>query len=463
MARGTVRRALPAIIFLVSLFAWADQPRRQYEFLSDNGRFVLISIHGSFRRVPLFEDRRFQRYVEVGSGEDETWGVFDAHRAEHVEDLHPGSMIAWNPIYTLRGNFASRSVFVGEDGNTVTVVDDFSERDPVGTLEVLHFFDEGRLTRAYTLGELLEDVRSIRPTVSHFLWLSDLRYAEPLLRLETTEGRQLEFDVGTGEILPAVSSGQHSTPLAHGTQSRLECDPGLLMHAPPEVPSWDSQAPFVTIYDWSDSRAAVPLGIGHVRRISAFWWGGGHVHVPLHEQPGTEPWGWFADGWLVETGPTAGEPAPIGLEGTVETEYEDTSFIVFESRNDGWLRLRYGRPSEDRDGTAWVHRCHLEQGSLAFETWQERFLSDEISPLYVRDRTPHSLLAAPDDDAEEVVQIHGDYHLEPLEVQGDWMRVRLKTPSDYCVEPDELRIEEGWIRWRSAARGPLVWYYTRGC
>jgi hypothetical protein len=187
------------------------------------------------------------------------------------------------------------------------------------------------------------------------------------------------------------------------------------------------------------------------------------VRLPLHAEPGAVPWGWFADGWLVETGSSTEEPTQIGLEGTVETAYEDTSFIVLESRDDGWLRLRYGRPSEDHDGTAWVHRCHLARESLAFEPWQERFVSDEISPLYVRDRTPRLLRAAPADDAEEIARIDGDYHLEPQEFQGDWLRVRLKTPSDYCLDPDEVRTEEGWIRWRSAERGPLVWYYTRGC
>jgi hypothetical protein len=254
-----------------------------------------------------------------------------------------------------------------------------------------------------------------------------------------------------------------AAPFAPGTASGLECHPDLMAHAPPAVPSWDSQAPFVTIYDGSESRASVPLGIGHVRRASAFWWGGRHVRVPLHEQPGAEPWGWFADGWLVEVGPNAGKPVPIGLEGTVETEYEETSFVVLESKDDGWLRLRYGRPSEDRDGTAWVHRCHLARDSLAFEPWQERLLSDEISPLYIRDRVPRALRAGPNDDTEEIARIDGDYHLEPLELQGEWMRVRLKTPSDYCVEPDEVRTEEGWLRWRSDERGPLVWYYTRGC
>ncbi len=250
--------------------------------------------------------------------------------------------------------------------------------------------------------------------------------------------------------------------LALAAPPALNCDPALMANTPPEVPAWDTQAPFVTIYDWSESRAGVPLGVGHVKRISAFWWGG-HVRVPLHEQPGARPWGWFADGWLVDAGPIAGKPVPIGVEGTVETEYEDTSFIVYESRDDGWLRLRYGRPSKDRDGTAWVHRCHLARESLAFEPWQERFLSSEISPLFVRDRSPRPLRAGPDDAADEIARTEGDYHLEPLEFRGDWMRVRLKTPSDNCAEPDEVRTAEGWIRWRSAELGPLVWYYTRGC
>ena len=118
------------------------------------------------------------------------------------------------------------------------------------------------------------------------------------------------------------------------------------------------------------------------------------------------------------------------------------------------------RPSADRDGTAWVHRCHLTREGLAFEPWEERFLSDEISPLYFRDPTPHRLHAGANDEAETIARIAGDYHLEPLEFQGDWMRVRLKTPSDYCVGPAEVRTKEGWIRWRSAERGTGrgTWY-----
>jgi len=52
----------------------------------------------------------------------------------------------------------------------------------------------------------------------------------------------------------------------------------------------------------------------------------------------------------------------------------------------------------------------------------------------------------PTDSADEIIRIERDYHLEALEFKGDWLRVRLKTPSDYCLEPDEVRTEEGWIR-----------------
>ena len=53
--------------------------------------------------------------------------------------------------------------------------------------------------------------------------------------------------------------------------------------------------------------------------------------------------------------------------------------------------------------------------------------------------------------------------LEPLEVRGEWMRVTVKEPSDYCEFDLAVSSREGWIRWYTETRGPLVWYFTRGC
>ena len=86
----------------------------------------------------------------------------------------------------------------------------------------------------------------------------------------------------------------------------------------------------------------------------------------------------------------------------------------------------------------------------------------ELNTAAARWGAPTSCASAP-----VVVRIPADpnhYGMQPLEFKGDWMRARLKAPSDYCAEPDvKPAIREGWIRWRDARLGPLVWYYTRGC
>jgi hypothetical protein len=63
-----------------------------------------------------------------------------------------------------------------------------------------------------------------------------------------------------------------------------------------------------------------------------------------------------------------------------------------------------------------------------------------------------------------VATIRGDHELEPLEVRGEWLRVRVRQPPQYCVWDDPAATEvEGWMRWWTERRGPEVWYYTRGC
>ncbi|HEY7493325.1 MAG TPA: hypothetical protein VIH59_19705 [Candidatus Tectomicrobia bacterium] len=153
----------------------------------------------------------------------------------------------------------------------------------------------------------------------------------------------------------------------------------------------------------------------------------------------------------------------------VETEYESPSMLVYEARPDGWYRLRYA-PGVGADGTAWTHQCFFKLGTIpiGFERWEERFLSQAISPLYFRTRVRHALRAAPGISAPRLQWIPAapeQYHLKALEVRGDWMQVRVTEPSDYCAGPDApaTRTYTGWIQWRDTASGPWLWYYTRGC
>jgi hypothetical protein len=272
---------------------------------------------------------------------------------------------------------------------------------------------------------------------------------------------------------PAMAQAR-SDARATGPDTGSQCDPALLDAYPEDVPAWDPQSGYETVYDWLGTRSEIPLGIGHLKGADRFWWEGRPLRLPLRAAPGAAAWGWFANGWLIETASPDVAPRPIGVQGSVETGYETTSFIVLEATADGWLRFRYGKPSPaasgsagsvPRDGLAWVHRCHLARESLVFERWEDRFLSGEISPLFFRSDVPHELHERPHDESRRVFWIANDHHLEPLAFKGDWMQVLVKQPSDYCAPPEALKVEarEGWVRWRSPRLGPIVWYHTRGC
>ena len=140
---------------------------------------------------------------------------------------------------------------------------------------------------------------------------------------------------------------------------------------------------------------------------------------------------------------------------------------MLESRNDGWIRLRW---APDSAGVAWTHSCLLSLGRqpLVVQTWAELFESFEDSPMYFRSEVRHSLRTGASIDSARIGWVPAspnDYHLEPLEIRGDWMRVELVEPSDYCAGPDAPAStrREGWVKWRDDEIGPWVWYYTRGC
>jgi len=240
------------------------------------------------------------------------------------------------------------------------------------------------------------------------------------------------------------------------------CEQSGAPKAPAEPPALDPAKSYGSLYDWAGGRDNAPLGIGRLKlqgRESPWdWWL--RVEIPLYGTPASVPWGWYKNGWILDSD---GREA-AGTSGMIETEYERMSFVVLEDRPDGWIRLRYGKPFRGQGGVAWTHRCHLEEQGLRFESWEERFLSDEISPLHFRSRVRHALRTNPAESAPRAHWIGEDHDLEPLEIAGEWMRVRVTEPSVYCAG-DETRGEahEGWVRFRSDDKGPWVWYFTRGC
>ena len=113
----------------------------------------------------------------------------------------------------------------------------------------------------------------------------------------------------------------------------------------------------------------------------------------LFREPGEDaPFGWIADGWLIDM--EDGSRRSFGTDGLVETEYELPSAIVFEIRSTGWIRFRY---LADENTTAWTHECFfdLADDPVSVTTWEERLTSDLISPLFFRREVPHALRAQP--------------------------------------------------------------------
>lgn len=257
-------------------------------------------------------------------------------------------------------------------------------------------------------------------------------------------------------VTPGPASAQVCGSPA-GLQDRVPRDPAPA--SPYTTLGRDGETPFEQI----------PLGIGHVHNSASNpvldvppggddWLR--RVQLPLSHSPGEEPFAWIVDGWIVGSEP----PTPLTTNGLVETGYEEASFLVLAERSDGWLRIRYLSEPGDA-GTAWTPVCALEASpaKLDFTRWSDWVLGEEIGPLYFRSAEPADLRSEPARGSALLRSISGDYAIEPLEIRGEWMRVELRQPSDYCAVDVETVRQEGWIRWYDSGRGPLVWYFTRGC
>lgn len=210
--RHFLLNVLVAGALLSGFSAMADQPRYSIVFLSENGRYVLLNVHLAFERVPIFENGRYVGVMK-NKREEPNWGLFDAQAAQaldpsnDLETLMAGSA----PLYLLRGDFSSKTALISDDGSSIVVIDDFSEALPQADLEVLHFYDAGRLVATYRLGELLESVENVQRTSSHFLWYhrDSLSFDGETLLLTTTECVPLDFAASTGVmsiVRPSVTA-----------------------------------------------------------------------------------------------------------------------------------------------------------------------------------------------------------------------------------------------------------------
>ncbi|MBU6230425.1 MAG: hypothetical protein KGQ93_12115 [Cyanobacteria bacterium REEB459] len=210
---------------------------------------------------------------------------------------------------------------------------------------------------------------------------------------------------------------------------------------------------------------AEDLGLGHLRPLlppsgstslgplgDAHWLA--QVTLPVYAQPGEVAWGWLIHGWLI----IAGQP-PIALGrdasfAMVQADPGFYSFPVLEMRSDGWFRFRYTAA-----GTAWTHLKYLRGSSLALtvEPWAEQL---RRSPR-IQMRKPglsQGLRTNPEESSPLRSLVSASSLIEPLQVEGNWVRVRVTEPAQGCHPLPGSTSDEGWLKWQDDQQRLLIWF-----
>lgn len=151
----------------------------------------------------------------------------------------------------------------------------------------------------------------------------------------------------------------------------------------------------------------------------------------------------------------------LARPGALDFGYEEIGFPILEHGAGGWEHVYVGSAPDRSFASGWARARPTVVGVTL---WNELIPGQ---PLF---------FALPPDsirfyDAPEGVETRfavqaDDYILWPLDVRGDWMRVRAASPSDYCALPGArppAAQDTLWIRWRGATGRPRVWFFTKGC
>jgi len=181
------------------------------------------------------------------------------------------------------------------------------------------------------------------------------------------------------------------------------------------------------------------------------------VVLPLYDEPNGNIDSWMACGWLM-LGAQA-EKSEMALP-LFYPGYSGFGMLVLAEDGD-WLQLHDG---------IWVLRSHLQSSTvpLAYQSWQDRYQAFMIEHanyaaddptadwgyLFPKDpNTTLTLYSTPDAQAEPLKNLAATSSLLPLEIQGDWMRVRSYTPNNFCIDNWQGETREGWVRWMDADKG----------
>ncbi len=198
--------------------------------------------------------------------------------------------------------------------------------------------------------------------------------------------------------------------------------------------------------------------------------------LPLHQSAQSPPWAVLTGKWVVDLSGSSAQFLEFEPN-MVQTSYETYAFIILQETPEGWFQIQYAHPEGDRDGTAWVRKDHFQQQyPLVVQYWRDLFQPVDNAQtsnrgyLYKREQLSTSipLKSTPSASSPTLFTLQSDlsgqdYGIEPLEIQGNWMRARISIPHDFCGTEETFKFYEDWIRWWSEDVGPILYYPPRGC
>lgn len=161
------------------------------------------------------------------------------------------------------------------------------------------------------------------------------------------------------------------------------------------------------------------------------------------------------------------EAEEAGVEGNaLEFDYEELGLPVDSLAPGGdWVRVTYGfTAAAPRYG--WVRR---EEGRTRLILWERELIEGGRHLFHLGPAEEMALYDRPGGERVrvEITTAEGsipDHRLEPLEVVGRWMKVRVVTPDNSCqFDEGPTREEIVWIEYLDERGRPRVWYYARGC
>ncbi len=144
----------------------------------------------------------------------------------------------------------------------------------------------------------------------------------------------------------------------------------------------------------------------------------------------------------------------------VEFDYEENGLPVDSIAGD-WVRVIYAITPAGQPRKGWARRRQDTNVRL----WREYLGGRNLFFLDAATASFHSSRDGPSVRLELARGRAGrpDYTMYPDEVSGRWMRVRVVTPSDQCIDPTNPKRDSVWIRYIDERGRPLVFYHSRGC